>query len=828
MNSSDNNNVRDLQTSIICDNLASNGSSFRCKIMNANNTDSIWKKIHDVFEQKHPQHHCLPNGECPWRYLRDVANCPYHSINRGHSLVMNSIFAIFLVFFSACVHTEVEVKGGVKGYVLENGTSKPIAGVLLLLNPGDNSVYTFEDGAFTITDLDMGSYTIDVTCKGYVPKQEEITIQAGKTLNKDILLTPAIAPTTVTIEASTIGTTTAVLKGGITDKGNMPITDCGFYLGENKDNLMKYASEQIDTTTLVMAVGGLKSKTPYYFQAYATNDKGESRGEIKSFTTLDTSKPIVLTNNAKSITGTSATIQATISDNGGCEILEYGFYIGVSEQSLMKQKVDNLLNTTFSFDWKNLQDGTTYYFQAYAINEKGESKGEINTFVTHQLALPIVLALNATNISYTSAILNAEITSNGSSTISDYGFYWGIYTNPTTPIKVGESDIQKFSYELKNLSPNTTYYYKAYAKNDKGEGVSEIISFQTMAYTIPQVTTSSAQNVSSQSANCYGTITNTGGQTIIECGVCYSTSSQPTINDQLCVSSSNNQIVCVLQKLVPSTKYYYRAYAKNSQGVGYGNVYSFTTGEATYGIALDGEFSISATKKVRFSGGNLRYNPSTDVWQFAKHQYDAIGEDNKNISSSYAGWIDLFGWGTGNQPTQTSEDWRDYSNTFYDWGDNDINGVSGQWRTLSKDEWNYLLKSRTNARYKNVFAIVCNVPGWLLLPDNWTLPSGISMDVGNASDDGYITNFSSNTYNSSQWNSLESAGAVFLPITGIRVGVRVSGTESDAEYWTSTDREGIFGHYEAKRHAERRLYQSHFSTVESRPNGLAVRLVQDI
>lgn len=74
-------------------------------------------------------------------------------------------------------------------------------------------------------------------------------------------------------------------------------------------------------------------------------------------------------------------------------------------------------------------------------------------------------------------------------------------------------------------------------------------------------------------------------------------------------------------------------------GIGIGTVY------ASEG-ALKGEFSVSATKKVHFSQGNLQYQASTKTWRFAEHQYDYIGSANSQISSSYTGWIDLFGYGT--------------------------------------------------------------------------------------------------------------------------------------------------------------------------------------
>lgn len=78
-------------------------------------------------------------------------------------------------------------------------------------------------------------------------------------------------------------------------------------------------------------------------------------------------------------------------------------------------------------------------------------------------------------------------------------------------------------------------------------------------------------------------------------------------------------------------------------------------------------FSVRANKMVRFSRGNLQYQASTGTWRFAENQYDTIGADNTNISATNTGWIDLFGWSTGNNPTNTSTNNGDYS-IFTDWG----------------------------------------------------------------------------------------------------------------------------------------------------------------
>ena len=211
---------------------------------------------------------------------------------------------------------------------------------------------------------------------------------------------------------------------------------------------------------------------------------------------------------------------------------------------------------------------------------------------------------------------------------------------------------------------------------------------------------------------------------------------------------------------------------------------------------LRGEFSVSAMQKVHFSQGNLQYQASTNTWRFAENQYDIIGDANSNISSTYTGWIDLFGWGTGLNPSLTSTNITDYK-TFTDWGTNAISNGGNEadvWRTLSKDEWVYLFYSRANAATLFGLGSVNGVNGTILLPDNWILPADASftasttlglVDQGHYYENPNNNNFSHNTYTAEQWVVMESAGAVFLPCAGGRNGTEVLSVGSNCLYRSS-------------------------------------------
>ena len=204
---------------------------------------------------------------------------------------------------------------------------------------------------------------------------------------------------------------------------------------------------------------------------------------------------------------------------------------------------------------------------------------------------------------------------------------------------------------------------------------------------------------------------------------------------------------------------------------------------------LPGLFSVSATRQVRFSQGNLQYQASTNTWRFAEHQYDYVGSDNRSISSTYSGWIDLFGWGTGGNPT-LSPSYPEGYGTFVDWGCNAIsNGgnTTNLWRTLTTAEWNYLLNTRTDASSKCGTGNINGVGGLIILPDSWTLPSECSFtsEFTTFSPNDY-PDWIHNSYTLAQWAQMEAAGAVFLPAAGFRNGAVVFFVGRYGGYWSST------------------------------------------
>ena len=235
-----------------------------------------------------------------------------------------------------------------------------------------------------------------------------------------------------------------------------------------------------------------------------------------------------------------------------------------------------------------------------------------------------------------------------------------------------------------------------------------------------------------------------------------------------------------------------------------------------------GVFSVSADKQVTFSKGNLQYHPANDEWRFAPSQLDYIGEANSNISDTYNGWLDLFGWGTGAYATNLTNDYTYYP-YFVDWAINKIGSDAPKtWRTLTDDEWFYVVFNRPSASSLNGVALVNGVNGLILLPDNWTCPAGVTFKSGFHSSSGVENYAAYQTFTADQWSKLEAAGAVFLPAAGVRDGSNVGGVQYNGYYWSAT----VFDSYIASY-----LYFSSVGATmgnDRRGRGLSVRLVRDL
>ena len=454
-----------------------------------------------------------------------------------------------------------------------------------------------------------------------------------------------------------------------------------------------------------------------------------------------------------------------------------------------------------------------------------------------------VVTGEAKNVTYNSVTLYGEVNVE----IADYEtIEWGMmYSTDKDELEdrngvmvVCDDALIENAYrvELSDLVSETKYYYCAYINlNNKQYKFGETKEFTTLAAPgVDEITisTGSAEDVTYNSVVLYGELeADMSNYSSVQYGISYSTNRNDLQSDNSTLvycseSLQENSYSVALLGLEAETKYYYCAFVYvNNQYFKFGTVKNFTTLEAPK-IDGIGVFSVSDSKQVTFSKGNLQYTQSTDTWSFAENQYDYLGEANIAIDADVlADKVDLFGWSTGatNFGVSTSTDYNDYGGSFVDWGTNQIgNDAPNTWRTLTYDEWNYLLNNRTNANDLVGVAQVNGVNGLIFLPDNWTCPAGVTFKSGFHSSYGVDYYAAYQTFTAEQWSKLESAGAVFLPAAGTRDDSNVYYVQINGYYWSATGS------------LSRTAYYLNFFSDEAcmlslnRFCGLSVRLVKDL
>ena len=402
----------------------------------------------------------------------------------------------------------------------------------------------------------------------------------GTTYGEAVTFTTIVPelPTVTTSPVTDILPYTATFHGEVVSNGGAMLSARGFCYGTSHNPTVAgdHTEDGIAPGVFESTVTTLQPTTTYYVRAYATNLLGTVYGEETSFTS-STTPPGVSTSEVTDITQTSASCGGAVTYAGGAAVTAKGLCYGTSENPTTD---DNTVAGgtgigAFTGELTGLISNTTYYVRAYATNSVGTNYGEQQTFTTLPYLTPTVEAVEPTDISYYSFTCGGNVTDSGTYTVTARGLCWATTPEPTVsnPYIALGTGTGYFSHTFTELTPNTTYYVRAYAVNSVGIAYSEQMEVTTLANTAPMVVTESASVL----GVCQGNVTSDGGLTVTERGFCYSTYPNPTIYDNyIAAGSGTGSYTATLPDLVIGTTYYVKAFATNDLGTTYGEQMSFT------------------------------------------------------------------------------------------------------------------------------------------------------------------------------------------------------------------------------------------------------------
>lgn len=231
------------------------------------------------------------------------------------------------------------------------------------------------------------------------------------------------------------------------------------------------------------------------------------------------------------------------------------------------------------------------------------------------LKKPTVQTVKVENSTAFTIQATGEIIDYGDTKMLEFGFCWSTSDNPTKLNDVTRLDLNSiqdiFNYTITGLQSDQTYYLRAFATNETGTAYGNVTSFTTNNGNII-ITTTEISNVTSTSAQSGGNITDDGGTSITERGICWNTTGNPVLTDSIKVEGSGTgSFVCNLSGLDFGTKYYIKAYAKNEIGTSYGDEEIFTTLTTP---SLTTIATSAITDNSVQSGGNITDDGGTEVF----------------------------------------------------------------------------------------------------------------------------------------------------------------------------------------------------------------------
>ena len=503
-------------------------------------------------------------------------------------------------------------------------------GVFLLLNNGgapitdrgirystDRIHYTYVTSE-TLNRTDIGTYITTLT--GLLPNttyyaQAYAINSVGTAISSEASFrTTSLAILTTTPPNAVTGF--AAYSGGeITSTGDDIISAKGVCWSPDSIPTFNLATKTSEALSGIGAgiftshITGLAPGVKYYVRAYAVNSFGVAYGNLDSLFTATTA--FVTTTHPTTVRTTSAISGGFINNDGNDAV----YTRGICWSSHPNPTTSDSYSASgsgigsFAITINGLMGSTKYYVRAYAINSVGTAYGNVDSLKTSSPVLESVSTTDVINIGGTTALARGYVGSVGGALVTERGFCWNTTGTPDIngAYMASGSGNGSFSGGMTGLTPNTTYYVRAYAVNSVGISYGNEITFST--FTIATLITTPATFITSVSAKSGGDIISDGGALVYSSGICWNTTGNPTIYDTGTNSGLGiGNFIHNLSGLLGSTRYYIRAYAINDAGTAYGNEEVFTTSPPVIPTLTTTGGSSGANGKTGYSGGTINSN----------------------------------------------------------------------------------------------------------------------------------------------------------------------------------------------------------------------------
>lgn len=283
-------------------------------------------------------------------------------------------------------------------------------------------------------------------------------------------------------EIGTVEAFNATVRAQIDNTMSREIQECGLYYSETPNFSLgqaeKVVAEAYDESGFSVTIGNLEDGNTYYFRFYVRHSAGLSLSGITEesvFTTpLSYRVPELIVTSEASIY--ERQIEAAVVHDGHYPLDTYGAYFSLSADMANEVKIEAEPVEPINGEWNYtvnlpgedmIPQNTTFYCQAYAVNERGEGRSEITEIKLERLRqYPSFEIVQVRVLSKTEAELTAKVLSQGYDAITEYGYYLN-----GTKVKVGEAieENQTFTTVISGLTMGRDNTLYPYGVNSDGE-----------------------------------------------------------------------------------------------------------------------------------------------------------------------------------------------------------------------------------------------------------------------------------------------------------------------------------------------------------------------
>lgn len=320
---------------------------------------------------------------------------------------------------------------------------------------------------------------------------------------------------------------------------------------------------------------------------------------------------VIQTGLLKNVTYTSALCGGEIS--GGAEIGERGVCWSTAENPTVADThtTDGKGRGEFLSEITGLQEGTLYYVRAYAYTNDGVQYGDEKYCVTLAKGRPTLAMVSITDVKTTSAIVKAEVFTDGGVEITERGFIYALSSAVEGELTLENADkikvdgkVGALKSALEELTDHSEYICRAYVSYTAGTAYAHPLYFTTEMFPDPAVEITSIDDIRGESFQVSVKAASGTPLPILEYGFVYGEVAVPTLEDaKIILGEGDGEKSYKLEGLEQGVTYQVRPYAINKNGIVYGNIQSATT--LSYKAIVATQLSARITAHRAYAGGEV-------------------------------------------------------------------------------------------------------------------------------------------------------------------------------------------------------------------------------